>query len=151
MSKLFIDAQALGCDFLAFSSHKLCGLTCVGVLWARAELLEGWRPFSFGGGMIRTICFLMRAWVAVRREPAEHLRQWPKRGSRPRGEGEGSLFAPCIEPYPFGRSRGCAQASLEIARKERRVPASFPQGPTTRRCSCGHRERSRVPEVSGHR
>ena len=35
-----IDVQKLGCDFLAFSSHKLCGPTGVGVLWGRAELLE---------------------------------------------------------------------------------------------------------------
>ena len=44
-----IDVQTLGCDFLAFSSHKLCGPTGVGVLWGRAELLEPMSPFNFGG------------------------------------------------------------------------------------------------------
>ena len=48
-----IDVEKLGCDFLAFSSHKLCGPTGVGVLWGRAELLEQMAPFNFGGEMIR--------------------------------------------------------------------------------------------------
>src|SRR5690349_1774281 len=39
-----IDVQELGCDFLAFSSHKMCGPTSVGALWGRADLLGPWRP-----------------------------------------------------------------------------------------------------------
>jgi cysteine desulfurase/selenocysteine lyase len=39
-------------DFLAFSGHKMCGPTGVGVLWARAELLDAMPPFLGGGGMI---------------------------------------------------------------------------------------------------
>ena len=50
-----IDVQALGCDFLAFSSHKLCGPTGVGALWGRAELLEAMEPFNLGGEMIRSV------------------------------------------------------------------------------------------------
>src|SRR3954453_6811604 len=50
-----IDVQALGCDFLAFSSHKLCGPTGVGVLWGRRELLEAMSPFNYGGSMIRSV------------------------------------------------------------------------------------------------
>jgi cysteine desulfurase/selenocysteine lyase len=50
-----IDVQKLGCDFLALSSHKLCGPTGVGVLWGRAELLEQLPPFNFGGEMIRKV------------------------------------------------------------------------------------------------
>ncbi len=47
-----VDVHALGADFLAFSAHKTMGPTGLGVLWARAELLEGMAPFLGGGGMI---------------------------------------------------------------------------------------------------
>jgi cysteine desulfurase/selenocysteine lyase len=57
-----IDVQALGCDFLAFSSHKLCGPTGVGVLWGRAELLERMSPFNFGGEMIRKVTVEETTW-----------------------------------------------------------------------------------------
>jgi cysteine desulfurase / selenocysteine lyase len=50
-----VDVQALDCDFLAFSSHKLCGPSGVGALWGRAELLERMEPFNLGGHMIRQV------------------------------------------------------------------------------------------------
>jgi cysteine desulfurase/selenocysteine lyase len=50
-----IDVQALGCDFLAFSSHKLCGPSGSGALWGRRELLEAMSPFNLGGEMIRSV------------------------------------------------------------------------------------------------
>jgi cysteine desulfurase/selenocysteine lyase len=50
-----IDVQQLDCDFLAFSSHKMCGPTSVGALWGRAELLEAMAPFNLGGHMIRRV------------------------------------------------------------------------------------------------
>lgn len=49
------DVGALGCDFLAFSAHKMLGPTGIGVLWGRAELLEAMPPFLGGGGMIRDV------------------------------------------------------------------------------------------------
>jgi cysteine desulfurase / selenocysteine lyase len=57
-----IDVQSLGCDFLAFSSHKLCGPTSVGVLWGRRELLEAMEPFNLGGHMIRRVTFEKTTW-----------------------------------------------------------------------------------------
>jgi cysteine desulfurase / selenocysteine lyase len=47
-----VDVRALGADFLAFSGHKTMGPTGIGVLWARAELLESMAPYLGGGGMI---------------------------------------------------------------------------------------------------
>jgi cysteine desulfurase / selenocysteine lyase len=57
-----IDVQALGCDFLAFSSHKMCGPTSVGALWGRAELLDAMEPFNFGGHMIRSVRYEETTW-----------------------------------------------------------------------------------------
>ena len=57
-----IDVQALGCDFLAFSAHKLCGPTGVGALWGRRELLESMEPFNLGGHMIRKVQFEETTW-----------------------------------------------------------------------------------------
>jgi len=47
--------QEVGCDFYAFSSHKMCGPTGVGVLYGRRELLEAMPPFMGGGDMIRSV------------------------------------------------------------------------------------------------
>jgi len=49
------DVGRLGCDFLAFSAHKMLGPTGIGVLWGRRELLEAMPPFLGGGGMIRDV------------------------------------------------------------------------------------------------
>ena len=45
------DVQDLDCDFLAFSGHKLCGPTGIGVLYGKEELLENMEPVNLGGGM----------------------------------------------------------------------------------------------------
>jgi len=52
-----VDVEALGCDFLAFSSHKMCGPTGIGVLYGKGELLEAMPPFMGGGDMIRRVTF----------------------------------------------------------------------------------------------
>jgi cysteine desulfurase/selenocysteine lyase len=57
-----VDVQALDCDFLAFSSHKLCGPSGVGALWGRAELLERMSPFNYGGHMIRQVKIEETTW-----------------------------------------------------------------------------------------
>ena len=60
-----VDVQGLGCDFLAFSSHKLCGPSGVGALWGRAELLERMAPFNLGGHMIRSVRLEETTWGDV--------------------------------------------------------------------------------------
>jgi cysteine desulfurase/selenocysteine lyase len=50
-----VDVQALGCDFLAFSGHKMCAPTGIGVLWGRRALLEAMPPFLGGGSMIKVV------------------------------------------------------------------------------------------------
>ena len=50
-----VDVTALGADFLGFTGHKICGPTGIGVLWARAELLEEMPPFLGGGEMIESV------------------------------------------------------------------------------------------------
>ncbi len=51
------DVQRLGCDFYAFSGHKLYGPTGIGVLWGRRELLEAMPPFLGGGDMVERVSF----------------------------------------------------------------------------------------------
>ena len=60
-----VDVQQLDCDFLAFSSHKMCGPTSVGALWGRAELLEAMAPFNLGGHMIRSVKLEETTWGAL--------------------------------------------------------------------------------------
>ena len=52
---LKVDVQALGADFLAFSAHKMCGPTGIGVLYGKMELLEAMPPFLGGGDMIKEV------------------------------------------------------------------------------------------------
>jgi cysteine desulfurase/selenocysteine lyase len=52
---LKVDVAELGCDFLAFSGHKMLGPTGIGVLYGRAELLEAMGPYRAGGGMIERV------------------------------------------------------------------------------------------------
>jgi cysteine desulfurase/selenocysteine lyase len=55
--RLSVDVAALGCDFYAWSSHKLYGPTGIGVLWGRAELLDSMPPWQGGGSMIDRVTF----------------------------------------------------------------------------------------------
>ncbi len=57
-----INVKELGCDFLAFSGHKMCAPTGIGVLYGRKELLEKMHPFLFGGDMISEVTFEKSTW-----------------------------------------------------------------------------------------
>lgn len=60
-----IDVAQLGCDFLAFSGHKMCGPTGIGALYARRDLLEQMEPFQFGGDMIREVELEKSTWANI--------------------------------------------------------------------------------------
>lgn len=59
-----VDVKALGCDFYAFSGHKMCGPTGIGVLWGRRELLEEMPPWQGGGQMISSVELESSSWAA---------------------------------------------------------------------------------------
>ena len=63
-----IDVQALGCDFYAFSGHKMYGAPGTGVLWGRRELLEQMPPMFGGGEMIDTVKWSGSTWAPVPRK-----------------------------------------------------------------------------------
>ena len=58
-----VDVQAMGCDFYAFSSHKMYGPTGIGVLYGRRELLEKMPPYQGGGEMIGHVSFDGTTWA----------------------------------------------------------------------------------------
>ncbi len=60
-----LDMGELGCDFYAFSGHKMCGPTGIGVLWARRELLDEMPPYQGGGEMISSVTLEASTWADV--------------------------------------------------------------------------------------
>jgi len=57
-----VDVQAIGCDFYAFSGHKICGPTGIGALYGRKEVLENTPPWHGGGEMIATVDYFKSTW-----------------------------------------------------------------------------------------
>ena len=57
-----VDVRAIGCDFYAFSGHKMAGVTGIGVLYGRRALLEAMPPWQGGGGMISNVEFFASRW-----------------------------------------------------------------------------------------
>ena len=57
-----VDVQALGCDFLAFSAHKMLGPTGIGALYVRPDVLEKMQPWMFGGDMISEVTYEGAKW-----------------------------------------------------------------------------------------
>ncbi|HZV35210.1 MAG TPA: cysteine desulfurase [Verrucomicrobiae bacterium] len=62
-----VDVRELGCDFLVFSGHKICGPTGIGVLWGREEILNSMPPYQGGGEMILNVDFFKTTY-----KPAPH-------------------------------------------------------------------------------
>jgi cysteine desulfurase/selenocysteine lyase len=60
-----VDVQAFGADFVAFTGHKLCGPTGIGVLWGRTNLFETMSPFELGGHMIRRVTVEKTTWNEI--------------------------------------------------------------------------------------
>jgi cysteine desulfurase/selenocysteine lyase len=57
-----IDVRSLGADFVAFTGHKMCAPTGIGVLWGRQELLQTMSPYELGGDMIRSVSVERTTW-----------------------------------------------------------------------------------------
>ena len=64
-----IDVQALDCDFLCFSAHKLFGPTGIGVLYGKEALLESIPPMVYGGGMVKSVSIKQTSFAPL---PARH-------------------------------------------------------------------------------
>ena len=60
-----LNVQEIGCDFLAFSGHKMCGPTGIGVLYGREELLESMPPYQAGGEMIALVELERSTWAPL--------------------------------------------------------------------------------------
>jgi cysteine desulfurase/selenocysteine lyase len=60
-----VDVQDLDCDFYAFSGHKMCGPTGIGILYGKAQLLEKMKPFEGGGDMILSVTFEKTTYNAI--------------------------------------------------------------------------------------
>ncbi len=59
---MMVDVQSIGCDFYAFSGHKICGPTGIGALYGRKEVLENTPPWHGGGEMIATVDYFQSTW-----------------------------------------------------------------------------------------
>ena len=106
---LKVDVQELGCDFYAFSGHKMFGPTGVGVLYGREALLERMPPWQGGGDMILTVSFDKTVYndaaSQIRGRHAEHL---GRRRTR-RGRGFHAVARSRSRP----RARACAPRSCD--------------------------------------
>ena len=60
-----VDVQDIGCDFYAFSGHKLFGPTGIGCLWGKKEVLETWPVWQVGGEMIKDVTYHEATWGAL--------------------------------------------------------------------------------------
>jgi cysteine desulfurase/selenocysteine lyase len=111
-----IDVRALGCDFYAFSAHKLYGPTGIGVLYGREELLAAMPPWQGGGDMIRSVTFEHTTYNDL---------PWKFEAGTPNMAGAVGLAAAIdyVEGLGFDAIRGHEQYLLQMATAElQRIP-----------------------------
>ncbi len=143
---LAVDVRAIGCDFYAFSGHKVYGPSGVGALYGQAALLEAMPPWQGGGDMIALGHLredhLERAALQVRGGHPEH-----RRGDRARGRASTGWRGSASTRSPRTRTTCCATG---------RRPAGGDPGPADRRHRAGEggrpllRSRRRPPPRRGH-
>jgi cysteine desulfurase/selenocysteine lyase len=147
-----IDVQTLGADFVAFSSHKMCGPTGAGVLWGRRELLEAMSPFNYGGSMIRSVKVEETLCPTSSRPARPRSRRrtgsaWRSTTSRRSGSRRSSSTS---TSSPSTRSSGWPSCRSSLSTGHRRTGASgssrstsrVSTRTTSRRCSTGRGSRS---------
>jgi len=123
-----VDVQDLGVDFYAFSGHKMCGPSGIGVLWARRALLEAMPPFLGGGDMIRRS---QAHRGDLERSPLEVRGRHAERGGGHRAGGGRRL--PRAVRHGIASVRTSAPWSTTPSRSSRRSPISRSTAPPIRR------------------
>ena len=127
-----LDVQALGCDFVAVSGHKMCGPSGIGFLWGRGELLLEMEPFLLGGHMIRNV--------------GDEKTTWGELPSSSRPE-------PRPSPRPSGSAPRSTTSRRSASRRSRRTSTSSPPTRSTPRRGPGHhalRPAGRPPRRDRH-
>ena len=136
-----VDVQELGCDFYAFSGHKMLGPMGSGALWARRELLEAMPPFLSGGEMIRE--------VHLRRSEFNEIPWKFEAGTPAVGDAIGLGVA---ADYLMGIGMDNVRAHERVARRvrPRRPAAAHPGHRAVRPAGPRHPRRRRAVQPRGH-
>ena len=116
-----VDVAAIGCDFYAFSGHKLYGPTGIGCLWGRAELLDAMPPWQGGGAMIEQCHVRARRPTPRRRSGSRRGRRTSsaRSGSTPRSTGSSSCRS---TRSTRTKARWSPNAAAALRRDPRRHP-----------------------------
>jgi cysteine desulfurase/selenocysteine lyase len=126
-----VDVSEIGCDFLAFSGHKMCGPMGIGVLYGRSELLEEMEPFQGGGEMIREVRFDGSSWNEV---------PWKFEAGTPNVEGAVGLAAAIGYLSEFGMEQ-VRSHELKLTERAMELMAGVPElrlvGPENPKDRCG--------------
>jgi cysteine desulfurase/selenocysteine lyase len=121
------DVRAIGCDFVAFSGHKMCGPTGIGVLYGRRALLDKLAPDETGGGMVVSVTYEGATW-----KPA------PERfeAGTPNVAGAIGLGAPAITSMPSDATRSPRTTTRSIPPRdgETHRPARHPHHRSAKWC-----------------